>query len=445
MTTETSENADSCPDIFGRELIARKMCDLICSRPSEVISPAVLDGAWGCGKTTHALRMERIINKEKSKTHKCIYWNAAMSDYANEPLPMFVTAMYKYVPDSNKNKFVGDAQKLCGTFLMHMLGNLAMQLITKPVGIDAEKVIEAGCSAVAETQNENLLSVAFHQFIDDVANIESRIQLAKSIVDALSEDKEVIFIIDELDRCRPDFALKMLESIKHLFSKSRCKFYLVMNKVSMIASVRRLYGLNEEDADLYLNKFIKINFRLPSKVYKKVDGCNINYFEYLLEQNGLNEFRGNTVIKIVFEKIANHRKINLREVEKMADAVAIIHSMVSDESNRGRKFETLYIFLVAYLFVFESNLLERLFSGLATADELLICLGFRANESEENSAINQEVFLEKHIQYLARILCADNPEAVVGEICSETHNFYPHDWLIMVRELRSLVSFAMMS
>jgi len=60
-------------------------------------------------------------------------------------------------------------------------------------------------------------------------------------------------IVDELDRCRPDFALGLLERIKRLFDVEDVAFVLLVNRTQIEGYIRTVYG--NVDADAYLLKF----------------------------------------------------------------------------------------------------------------------------------------------------------------------------------------------
>jgi len=59
--------------------------------------------------------------------------------------------------------------------------------------------------------------------------------------------------VDELDRCRPDFALGLLERIKHLFDVEGIAFVLLVNRSQIEGYIRTVYG--NADAEAYLLKF----------------------------------------------------------------------------------------------------------------------------------------------------------------------------------------------
>jgi len=64
-------------------------------------------------------------------------------------------------------------------------------------------------------------------------------------------DKPLVFVIDELDRCRPDYAVELLEQMKHFFSVPRIVFVLSIDKNHLSASVKGYYGSENIDTDEY--------------------------------------------------------------------------------------------------------------------------------------------------------------------------------------------------
>lgn len=431
MTTEEKSIIDDCPDIFGREEIAERMSDLICSTPAQDVSPLVLDGPWGCGKTTHALRIEKIINSKKSDTHKCIYWNAARSDYASDPLAMFVSSMYKYVSWQNKRLFTKSALKLCGAAISGASINAGLQLMS-PCGVDVSKIVKAGMKPIS--------SDSFRQLIKEASDVESRMRNAQTIIESLAKDKEVVFIVDELDRCRPDFSLKMLENIKHSFDKARCKFVLVMNKESMISSVRQLYGLEREDAERYISKFVKIHLHLPGKAKGKCSDCNFDYFNHLMADYGLEQFLNDNVIKDLLERVSRLRKINLREIEKIANAVKLMfNACFQDEKESRGRADCLVIVSIAYLFVCDSKELENLYAKSATSSKFLNSLGY-VNVSSNDSAI----YARNWLDYIMKVYLSINPVEEAMNIAENTQGVHWHDLYASSAVLGRLISFCMM-
>ena len=74
--------------------------------------------------------------------------------------------------------------------------------------------------------------------------------------------RPLIVMIDELDRCRPSYAVELLEVAKHLFSVNNIVFVLAVNRAELIHSIRAVYG-GGFDGDGYLRRFFDVDIRLP--------------------------------------------------------------------------------------------------------------------------------------------------------------------------------------
>lgn len=108
---------------------------------------------------------------------------------------------------------------------------------------------------------------------------EVRLKVKEVFNEILVEDaQKLVIFIDELDRCRPTFAIEMLESIKHYFEDDRIIFVMSINKSELIHTISKYYG-DDFDGNLYLNKFFDIPIQLPKAnpgVYFDVLGISCN-------------------------------------------------------------------------------------------------------------------------------------------------------------------------
>ena len=89
--------------------------------------------------------------------------------------------------------------------------------------------------------------------------------LLQDMAGTLSEahvNRPLIVVIDELDRCRPSYAVELLEVAKHLFSVENIVFVLAVNRSELGHSIKALYG-DGFDAEGYLRRFFDVDFQLP--------------------------------------------------------------------------------------------------------------------------------------------------------------------------------------
>lgn len=137
----------------------------------------------------------------------------------------------------------------------------------------------------------------------------------------------IIFFIDELDRCNPHYAVKVLERLKHCFSIPDIIFVLSLDKKHLCNSIKGYFHSPDIDAEEYLRRFIDIEFNLPAPNYK-------SYCEYLSEKFEIKPFfkfdriKEDEINEIVVN-IAHQNGLSLRQLEKFYGHLYIICSSFS--------------------------------------------------------------------------------------------------------------------
>ncbi len=142
------------------------------------------------------------------------------------------------------------------------------------VVIDGEKLIKT---------HENLNSkMNTHDIYADYTLYEQELKRLKDFLCswASQQDKPIVVIIDELDRCRPDYSVKTLEILKHFFDIPGFVFILALDEEQLKNSVKTLFGT--ENFDEYKRKFINNSFLLPPP-------DKIKFTDYLYEKSGLTD------------------------------------------------------------------------------------------------------------------------------------------------------------
>lgn len=394
------------PDTFNRAPIAKTMCEYIVKTDADIISPLILDGAWGCGKTTHAKRMQECLQRDYTEEVKCIYWNAAASDYASDPLPMFAAALYDHIPQDNREQYGKEAFTMC--FGPFMGGTLSVfrQVIESKIGVNFSKVVTDAEEFASTLDIQRQIESQFSTFLEDAGNEKLRMDAARSLIQ-LAKDQEtqdIIIIIDELDRCRPNFALKMIESIKHLFGEIGCKFILVMNKKSIYSAIMHLYGLTQEEAVRYLTKYIKMEFQLPRSViddsHIKSEPCTIHYFFELMNKESETSWRrGNRLLYSCVSHFIQIKKLQLRDIKKLVDTIRFIQSSIPQENGlRCMNHLACLICMLAYTLCFKHDLTMRILAKDISPNEVMYAIEEIEYKSDIPLMINEDFF--KYIRYV---------------------------------------------
>ena len=203
-----------------------------------------LDARWGEGKTWFVRHWKKHLEDER---HNVIYLDAFANDYLEDPFLVITSEITNILNKDNKTK--GKVKKLIklsasvGTTLLPSLPKIALTLGLHLVGAGfLSGVLQQGyenakdeIDALSEEASERIKE----SIQDKIAGHEAEKQTLDEFKKHLSEtveklDKPLVFIIDELDRCRPDFAIRLIERIKHFFDIPKIVFVLVMNKPQLL-------------------------------------------------------------------------------------------------------------------------------------------------------------------------------------------------------------------
>lgn len=257
-------------DLFNRESLIDPLTRLITSMERPFVLS--VEALWGHGKTTFVKMWQQ---KLKNDGKIVLYYNAWENDYTDDPLSNFVVSLSSQISDTYKELEISQlfknlAQttgKLAALGLPILLGILSR-------GIIDQKTTKSICKLIKPTDIENLITVTSNELIETVTKqIEANNSFRKSLsklTESLQQKNKLplIIFIDELDRCRPDFALSLLERLKHLFSVEGIVFVLSIERKQLETSIKSIYG-NEMDVNNYLRRFIDLRFKLEN------DGASI--------------------------------------------------------------------------------------------------------------------------------------------------------------------------
>jgi predicted KAP-like P-loop ATPase len=262
-------------DGFGKDILQRQefgdaLFNLVTLSTDELVIS--LDGKWGEGKTTFVKMWQGLL---KEKGFPSIYIDAFQNDYTEDAFISIASAITSYVDTNSANSQESlafkDKAKKVGVRLLSWTAKIGIKAAT--LGIIKESDIDALSEIGDEVAADTSETIA--DLVKERLNAHSKeTELIQSFRESLSDlpanltdnsSSRLVIVIDELDRCRPSFALEVLEKIKHLFSVKNVVFLLVMNKLQLEEAIRSVYGANI-DAHTYLQKFINVETTIQRKL-----------------------------------------------------------------------------------------------------------------------------------------------------------------------------------
>ena len=265
MPKPSDSLSDKVPvDILDRKPDVDRMLSLLDALSDTKSSTAfALNGKWGSGKTFVLDMLEReLIPYVDSGKYLVFHYNCWQYDYYEEPLVAIVSAMLDYIDEVTH--LFGSKIRGKGKALLQFAGNKLKEiggtLVEAKLGINPITIAEDWKSAKEQAGKAKEASYSFDQmrsFSKSIKNIRERLK-------ELAEEQTLIIIVDELDRCLPEYAIKVLERLHHLFAGVKnCIIILSVSREQLNDTVKRIFG-EKTDAGDYLKKFINFEVNLTT-------------------------------------------------------------------------------------------------------------------------------------------------------------------------------------
>ena len=213
--------------------------------------------------------------------------------------------------------------------------------------------------------------------------------MAKNLVG--SSGHPLVIAIDELDRCRPPYAVEMLEAAKHLFSVDRVIFALAVNRSQLLHAVKALYGQDFE-ADDYLKRFFDVDFRLPEpdKVTFVADHLNRAGLDALFGKNPIlwNAHEEREVFHKMLSVLLGGSPLTLREIRQAIQHLGLVFASVDAQEQPFAIPTAMAIILKCVVPATYNQLRRRAISGggaVNHVEELFAAIGAPKNGERSRS------------------------------------------------------------
>lgn len=211
------------------------------------------------------------------------------------------------------------------------------------------------------------------QVIEDFRSTLEGLPALLSVSD--TDPRPLVFIIDELDRCRPVFALSLLERIKHFMSVPNVHFILGVHQKQLSNAVQTLYGQSAEDAQVYLQKFITVSLVMDTGEQDYRTGKQATYISHLYKNARLSNEAADRMNAGIdaFKRIATLNKISLRTIERIHSRIIIASAF----SATNRAALPTVVTGLCCMKVARPDLYQKALSGKLRFDEVEEFLGFK--------------------------------------------------------------------
>lgn len=320
-----------------------------------------LDAGWGEGKTFFVRQVEttleyltkrtweaedkndkfnelepyfensKLNSIDLKKSYLPIYYNAWLYDNHNDPLMSLVFEIIR------KSEFYFDIK------ISDQVGNPIEQLLSA-LSINAGPV-SFSLQGIKEMKGTDILqSVRMAEEIRDIV---------KKILDEaiIEKAQRLVIFIDELDRCRPNYAIEMLERIKHYFDDERIIFVVSVNKAQLVHTISNCYGYGF-DSTGYLNKFFDLNAHLPLLTEDNKRDLHIHI--YNSEQR---------LLMMIINDLIDYYKLSLRDVLIFKQRMEKISMNVANGFSQEGKCLSLFIPIITVLDITNQEEKKKFING----------------------------------------------------------------------------------
>lgn len=292
-----------------------------------------INGVWGVGKSYTLDMLEKKLKEEQdgetaSDKYAVFHYNCWQYDYYAEPIVAIVAAMLDVIeandtilPKEYKAKIKGFL-KVIGTGLLNKAGNI----VEEYTGVDVNKFVniisEGNEKAAEEIEKEHAFDYNFL--------FKKALERFRDMIKKISDEKTVVFIVDELDRCLPEYGIKVLERLHHMFEEiPNVQVILSIDKTQLEHIVKQTFGENT-NTDKYLGKFINFEIDLDEGEMNEYAEERFNYYYSKFEP---------VVPNITVEDVTELKNIlyigvGIRTWINIIDKCQLLHSMLYPEDKK---------------------------------------------------------------------------------------------------------------
>ncbi|QAR32749.1 hypothetical protein EP073_04820 [Geovibrio thiophilus] len=369
-------------DMLGREQIIINLTEII--KNAEEGFVLCVNAPWGNGKTTFINLWKVFLEGNSFKT---IYFNAWENDYSKEPLLSILNA----IGTEFEEKSTGTLAKVKKAGFKLLKAGIPIAVRAATMGIINYKELKDVMSDDTDTAVAELVAKAVENKMNELAadkgiHEQFRAVLTEYTAETINEggQSKLVFFIDELDRCRPTYAVELLEVVKHFFSIDNIVFILAVDKKQLGDSIKTMYG-TDMDIEGYLKRFFDISFnlQLPSRgKYIKYLYQKYNFEEFFESRKGYEgrQYEKNEIIDtIIF--LAELWELSLREIDHIFTTLSTAFLMTEQNKKLFPQFFALLIVLKQRA----PSFYYRLSTDISCIDEVVLMLKNAATKKKVDS------------------------------------------------------------
>ena len=386
---EVSKEDPWADDALDRKKLGDRLTNLV--RDQSAPFTVSIHGSWGTGKTFLLRRWQQDLEgDDEGDNFRAIYFNAWEDDLCDDALVAILGQLSDYFKDDS---FTGIIKEL-GKATLQLMKQNAISFAENKFGFS---IVPDEDSGPGQDPLESYRS-----------QIRAKTELKEHLCKLSAQVREetghpLVFMIDELDRCRPTFAIDVLEKVKHIFDLPNVVFVFGINRNELCSSLRSVYG--EIDSSVYLRKFFDMEFNLPeadAKRFCKITMANYRLAEFFSPITRREMFQGNQTefqsLEIALPSLAAQCGLSLRDIDYCVRTIALVGMNYSP----GRHMFPFMLSILVVLKLLNPALYRQYVAGRVLGSEVMNYLDGLFPQ-EHSIEVESNVFLWVE----AELYCAD--------------------------------------
>lgn len=319
-------------DLLNREEFVENVIKIV-NQLSEIKRGCcfAIEGGWGVGKTFVIEEIEERLKgfqseETNSDRYFVFHYNCWQHDYYEEPAVAIISAMLASIKKDevlvNEEaervikagyEFVGEElKKIAGLYIENRIG---INLISWAENINNHK-----------EKNQK----AEHEF-DQMFNFSQTIEKVRTKLEKIAKERTIVLFVDELDRCIPQYAIKVLERLHHIFyGLDNVVVIMAIDRNQLEHSVEEMFGARVDDSSIDIEKYLKkfIDFSVVLDNGRINESYTEKYRVYFEKFTMECDCDMEEIHNILSEFLAD---IDIRRQEKIIEKANMVHSLVCNE------------------------------------------------------------------------------------------------------------------
>ena len=328
------ENNYKTIDLLDREMFVDQVIKIIDLNSNNKKSIRfAINGGWGVGKSFVLDRIENRLEdmpSEETGLNKYLvfHYNCWEYDYYEEPLVAIVASMLdtidekeNLIPTETKAKIKGFLKAVGSALLIK-----ANEAIEKKTGFNPQEVIDV----ITDAKESSAEKIEEEHKYDSNFIFKATLKKLQETLKLLSEDKTIVFVVDELDRCLPEYSIKVLERLHHIFEKSsNIQVVLSIDKTQLEHTIKTIFG-EKTETERYLSKFINFEIKLDEGVFNELVDEKFDYYIEMFDSLsfGTQDYQVNEFKTKIFDGI------DIRSRYEIINKCHMLHRLIINDERK---------------------------------------------------------------------------------------------------------------